>query len=91
MSLKEKVEKKLKESGVTEYKLIYKKESTYQKRFKKQFREEEVWLYPKGGTEEYILDGKKKRTFGLLIRESEVKDKEYFNEVIEILKYDLKQ
>jgi len=89
MNLKEKVEKRLLEEGVKEYKIIYKKESTYQKRFKPDFREEEVWLYPITGTEEYTLKGRTLKTNGLLIRENDTKDKECFDFIIEAFKYSL--
>ena len=81
MNLKEKIIKYLKDNGIKEYKLIYKKESIYQKRFKPEYREEEVWLYPKAGTKEYKINFEgetmKGRTFGQLITESDFKNKDY--------------
>ena len=95
MKIKTIIENKLKKEGITDYKLIYKKESKYQKRFKKEFREGEVWLYPKTGTKEVMVKDykkmtiKKQRTFGTLITEEIVKDEEALDLIIELFKQEI--
>ena len=73
MTLKEKIIKYFEEIGKTDYRIRYFPCSRYQKRYKKEFQEEECWIYPKTPQKEQKIKIIKGQTYYIINKDGSPK------------------